>query len=415
MTINANTASFKETSEPLRRYRFLLIVPAALITILVLASAGRAWPASLVTFCLSSAVALASAAAGALIGFLFGIPVRWIRGLNEESDASNLPYKGNTSLEQISDWLVKILVGVGLVQLTAAPTALGALIDEISAGFESNDGRVLTGSIIVVSAIWGFLFSYLATRTSLPQILTASETAERVAALDTRVHEVAAALDTRVHEVDTRVDELKESIRKQEEHDASALQVAYDALSEGPKVGEGDLVDILSAATPSVRTDVFMRAVDRRISLRKFREDERVAIEGLIPVFRALVNADPRYHSYHAQLGLSLMEMRSPNFREAERSFTQAIELRHAASLNWTLFYEWNRALCRIIQLGPTGATRAESDAIMADLGMAIRNDHLRRRTNGDKDSFARDIDRRVSEWLDATGRRFELFDHGTN
>src|ERR1700677_651140 len=50
--------------------------------------------------------ALACTAAGSLIGIVFGVP----RSAND-SDAVN------TNMEQISDWLTKLLVGAGLVEL----------------------------------------------------------------------------------------------------------------------------------------------------------------------------------------------------------------------------------------------------------------------------------------------------------
>src|SRR6266508_6277591 len=55
--------------------------------------------------------------AGGLLGFLFGIP-RSLAGPEGSVDgaAAGGAYRPNTNLEQISDWLTKILVGVGLVQ-----------------------------------------------------------------------------------------------------------------------------------------------------------------------------------------------------------------------------------------------------------------------------------------------------------
>ena len=48
---------------------------------------------------------------GALLGFLFGVP-RALTGATQEAGL-----RSNTNLEQISDWLTKILVGVGLVEI----------------------------------------------------------------------------------------------------------------------------------------------------------------------------------------------------------------------------------------------------------------------------------------------------------
>jgi hypothetical protein len=86
---------------------------------------------------LTAALLLSAAAlvVGVFLGFLFGIP----RSLQTENSSGTHPkegagtgaesnqetpkpqYKANTNLEQISDWLTKILVGVGLTQFNNIP------------------------------------------------------------------------------------------------------------------------------------------------------------------------------------------------------------------------------------------------------------------------------------------------------
>ena len=60
----------------------------------------------------------ASTLVGSAVGFLFGVPVR-----EREPETDNtgtvkrsIGYRPNTNLELISDWLTKIIVGIGLVQ-----------------------------------------------------------------------------------------------------------------------------------------------------------------------------------------------------------------------------------------------------------------------------------------------------------
>jgi hypothetical protein len=78
-----------------------------------------------------AAVALLAGIAGVMvglfIGFLFGVPKslqgRSSTGQQTDRVAPNpkevaAAYEANTNLEQISDWLTKILVGVSLTQLT---------------------------------------------------------------------------------------------------------------------------------------------------------------------------------------------------------------------------------------------------------------------------------------------------------
>ncbi|MCP3931178.1 MAG: hypothetical protein GY705_19005 [Bacteroidetes bacterium] len=106
--------------------------------------------------------------AGAFIGFLFGIPrtlqekTKKKNDLDQDSYASN--YRVNTNLEEISDWLTKIIVGVGLTQLSNIPELLRKVIKYFSSnlGVPSNEGTILL--VIVYYFIGGFFLGYLLTR-----------------------------------------------------------------------------------------------------------------------------------------------------------------------------------------------------------------------------------------------------------
>jgi hypothetical protein len=90
------------------------------LAVLVYAIDSKTWVAFFTTMSTGVVVAASAAMIGGLLGFLFGIP----RALQQASvvvpdptmpliqpaSASDAP---NTNLEQISDWLTKILVGVG--------------------------------------------------------------------------------------------------------------------------------------------------------------------------------------------------------------------------------------------------------------------------------------------------------------
>ena len=95
--------------------------------------------------------ALALALVGILVGFLFGIP-RVLQhsgraapaaqggqgqGQAAAADASNdrdrdYEQRVNTNLEEISDWLTKIIVGLGLVQLKEVPSYIVSLANTIA-------------------------------------------------------------------------------------------------------------------------------------------------------------------------------------------------------------------------------------------------------------------------------------------
>jgi hypothetical protein len=115
---------------------------------------------------------------GGLLGFLFGIPRTLTRDAPAAADAAEvaaedrpgephrLAYQPSTNLEQVSDWLTKILIGVGLVEFGKASSALervGARVQgQVGAGVPGAD--VLTQAVIIIFAITGFLASFLWTR-----------------------------------------------------------------------------------------------------------------------------------------------------------------------------------------------------------------------------------------------------------
>ena len=84
-------------------------------------------------------------------------------------DDSGGTYRPNTNLEQISDWLTKILVGVGLVQFTTLARHAGDLVAFLGEPFGGDPyGETFAGGTLVVFAVSGFLTFYLVTRVYLP-------------------------------------------------------------------------------------------------------------------------------------------------------------------------------------------------------------------------------------------------------
>jgi uncharacterized membrane protein len=100
-------------------------------------------------------------AIGALIGFLFAVP-----RVNPEVRA-NSALVTNTNIEQVSDWLTKILVGVGLINFKD----IGRFLDRLSGDLASSLGteatpvsKPLALSLIVYFFVIGLIQGYLLTR-----------------------------------------------------------------------------------------------------------------------------------------------------------------------------------------------------------------------------------------------------------
>lgn len=107
-------------------------------------------------------VAGATFVSASLVGFLFGMP-RTLQG--DAADKTKRTYQVNTNLEQISDWLTKIIVGVTLIQLGKIPGSLAALNVYIAPSLGGGrPGEVIAGATIVFFAAGGFFWGYLGTR-----------------------------------------------------------------------------------------------------------------------------------------------------------------------------------------------------------------------------------------------------------
>lgn len=119
-------------------------------------------------------------AGGFLVGFLFGVP-RVLQGDGTGTGAgapgatavtSPAGYRQlvNTNLEQISDWLTKIIVGLGLVELRAMPARLHRAAEWMAQSLTNKQGAELQQAaafacgFILYFAVVGFLAGYLLTR-----------------------------------------------------------------------------------------------------------------------------------------------------------------------------------------------------------------------------------------------------------
>lgn len=124
----------------------------------------------------------AALAAGASLGFLFGIPRSLATATNvrEGEPASGngdigSGFSHNTNLEQISDWLTKIVVGVSLVEARALFEHFDALAYNAAAAWMIAGGAVTAGALLLASGITGFLSCYIWTRTTFMQLLVYSD------------------------------------------------------------------------------------------------------------------------------------------------------------------------------------------------------------------------------------------------
>ena len=121
-------------------------------------------------FCVLWLASGASFFLGGIAGFLFGVP-RTIT-VDQRGVATDTRYMDNTSLEEISDWLTKIVVGLGLVQFKEFLTALDALGMRIGVAIGSGPAAQVVGlSSVLYGFVCAFIYYYLWTRIYLPEVL----------------------------------------------------------------------------------------------------------------------------------------------------------------------------------------------------------------------------------------------------
>lgn len=111
---------------------------------------------------------------GLLLGFLFAIPKssknRKNGGSTDQSPESNDSlYLINSNLEEISDWLTKMLVGIGLIQLKQAPGYIRKISEYWETSIGHNFQSAYVSAVIIFFVVIGFLIGYLWTRLALIQ------------------------------------------------------------------------------------------------------------------------------------------------------------------------------------------------------------------------------------------------------
>jgi hypothetical protein len=326
----------------------------------------------------AAATGACAAAIGAFLGFLFGIPE-----VLQSQDLGGRPmlYLANTDIEQISDWLTKILVGVGLVQLGHAPDSLGRLgnsLGPLFGGKDTSAGFAL--AFCLYFTVSSFLLSYLWFR-----------------ALFRRFLQYADA------DVGAKVLSILES---REAANAGALSAVDRQLRGVQPPTQAELDEAMSSSSPEWLGQIFGRAEQQRHSTWQKAPSE---MERTIPVFLALVANDKqrRFQRHFGSLGYALKDKQPPDYKAAAENLSTAILIRGPAERFGWIHYEWNRAVCRIRldpQFGQGAASTAEQAALIrSDLNVSrsLGNSYFPTAPVGDDDGSGTWA---VGRWLELNG-----------
>lgn len=185
------------------------------------------------TIGLSILLGLACTAGGILFGFIFSIP----RSMTSDKDEKGKPYRANANLEQISDWLTKIIVGVSLVEFNAIVKKLKQFVDYLAPSFaEVNEPRALIFSTIIFYFMMGFIMGYVYTRLYAPTLFRWADYA-----LINKVNELV----------------------KQNNNDKKVLDILGSwlrSLSGGLQPSKAEFFEAIKNASPGIRSTAYFRA-----------------------------------------------------------------------------------------------------------------------------------------------------------
>lgn len=195
----------------------------------------------------------ASTVVGGFLGFLFGMPrefsTRTSIGTEErvssttDSQPANSTDSGldatqkrsgqqasawvNNNLIEVSDWLTKIVVGVGLIQFREISTWVGATGTQIgaAAGLSNQAAPSFGVSILLVNFGIGFLVTYLYSRTLLTMLFAAV-----TKSIDEQFSEKVGEI---IKEQTARLQKDIRDVVRDAEGPASVIPLLYDDPPEG--------------------------------------------------------------------------------------------------------------------------------------------------------------------------------------
>jgi hypothetical protein len=149
---------------------------------------------------------LACLAIGYVAGFLFAVPrVPKSSISTRPDDASEASHTAastashgfhrlgiNTNLEEISDWLTKIMVGLGLVQLRSIPRYVREIGEYVGDGLGKDSGSAASGLVLYFFSL-GFISGYLLTRMFFSPAFLLADRATRGGVKDEKAREIASS------------------------------------------------------------------------------------------------------------------------------------------------------------------------------------------------------------------------------
>ncbi len=195
---------------------------------------------------------------GGFLGFMFGIP-----SILQNPEAR---LKYNDNLVQISDWLTKIIVGVGLTQLYKIPNFVNRIGTQFQDNFESQVIEPLYARNIAISImgyyfILGFIMIYFWTKTDYSTVMKYMDDA-----FNKKLREETKAKENALQQVEEKDEQLKvvneqkdqtteqlETVKKDSESKAQEVQAVFQTFSPNAEDIKNQLLE--AKASPDLEND----------------------------------------------------------------------------------------------------------------------------------------------------------------
>lgn len=207
---------------------------------------------------------------GFLAGFIFGVP-RVVAG------DSTHGVQANDNLIEISNWLTKILVGVGLVELGTIPGRLWSLAAHLESGLRpaqctgtvtcadlATSAQATGLAIIIFYFALGFLLGYIWTRIYFERDLGAKVEKLKLANIRLELEKMNAETARKAADLILRAETSLNSGQLNE-----AMQAVQDLLAKDPRDGKAVLTkgrvlkrQAMEAKDPEIRNTLLQQALD---------------------------------------------------------------------------------------------------------------------------------------------------------
>ncbi len=287
---------------------------------------------------------------GGFTGFLFGIP-RTVQD-SDNSDNSQVSYSANTNLEQISDWLTKILVGVGLTQLSSVPYNLEKLSIFLTQTLGDNQDKnsgIYAVIVILYFLICGFPLGYLSTRLL---ITTAFARADNAA-----LNEMEKRIDNKLTDTTEKIEKTLTTTQRQIENNAKAIALVdlYLESTDRKEVSIKDIRKVIQEASSSIKQKIFSQVQEIRKN-NWDKEEDKEQIDHVVHILQILLedNSEDTFEKIPedklwAELGYAVKDKEHPNWKESAKYLQKAIDIRGSWRDEGHRMYEFNRAYSLIM------------------------------------------------------------------